>query len=29
MAQPTKYLHLVADILALYQKELLRLLKKC
>lgn len=29
MAEPTKYLKVVADLLALYQKELLRLFKKC
>lgn len=28
MAEPTKYLRVVTDILALYQKELLRLFRK-
>ena len=29
MAEPVKYLTLVGDLLALYQKELLRLFKRC
>lgn len=28
MAEPTKYMRVVTDILALYQKELLRLFRK-